>query len=272
MVDNLLARLARVRPSLLGEEFTAASAVGQTTPDRDALARACIEATLRTALTWFGMVTWGNAPMGEAVQLTDVGWWLLGRGREPALPPFGATPLAIQPDLTVLVLNAEPAHLWPLLALAEAETLDRVSAYRITAASLRGALRRGLAFDQVIRFLESRTGGPLPDAVRVTLDDWVRAVRRVVLESRRHPLRRRRRDPRRGRRPRPRARRNCRDAPRWPRPRPHPARRRGTDRLAERGGPHAGLEAAAGVCQSPRIVATMGCNSASCDLREKGLI
>jgi hypothetical protein len=121
--------------------------------------------------------------MGEAVQLTDVGWWLLGRGREPVLPPFGATPLAIQPDLTVLVLNAEPSHLWPLLALAEAESLDRVSAYRITAASLRGALRRGLVFDQVIRFLESRTGGPLPDAVRVTLDDWVRAVRRVVLES-----------------------------------------------------------------------------------------
>jgi hypothetical protein len=183
MVENLLARLARVRPSLLGEGFTAASAVGQTTSDRDALARTCIEATLRTALTWFGMVTWGNAPMGEAVQLTDVGWWLLGRGREPVLPPFGATPLAIQPDLTVLVLNAEPSHLWPLLALAEAESLDRVSAYRITAASLRGALRRGLVFDQVIRFLESRTGGPLPDAVRVTLDDWVRAVRRVVLES-----------------------------------------------------------------------------------------
>ena len=80
-------------------------------------------------------------------------------------------------------MNAEPSHLWPLLALAEAESLDRVSAYRITAASLRGALRRGLAFDQVIRFLESRTGGPLPEAVRVTLDDWVRAVRRVVLES-----------------------------------------------------------------------------------------
>ncbi|MGI8856532.1 MAG: helicase-associated domain-containing protein [Thermomicrobiales bacterium] len=183
MVDNLLARLARVRPPLLGEEFTAASAVGQTTPDRAALTRTCIDATLRTALTWFGIVTWGNAAMGEAVQLTDVGWWLLGRGREPVISPFGATPLAIQPDLTVLVLNGEPSHLWPLLALAEAETLDRVSAYRITATSLRGALRRGLAFDQVIRFLESRTGGPLPDAVRVTLDDWVRAVRRVVLEA-----------------------------------------------------------------------------------------
>ena len=99
-----------------------------------------------------------------------------------ALSPFGATPLAIQPDLTVLVLNAEPAHLWPLLALADAETLDRVSVYRITAASLRRALRRGLAFDQVVRFLEGRTGGPLPDATRATLEDWVRVVRRVVLE------------------------------------------------------------------------------------------
>ena len=120
--------------------------------------------------------------MGEAVQMTDVGWWLLGRGREPALPPFGATPLAIQPDLTVLVLHAEPAHLWPLLALADAETLDRVSIYRITSASLRRALRRGLAFDQVVRFLESRTGGPLADATRATLEEWMRAVRRVLLE------------------------------------------------------------------------------------------
>ncbi|MCA1723269.1 MAG: helicase-associated domain-containing protein, partial [Thermomicrobia bacterium] len=107
---------------------------------------------------------------------------LLGRGAEPAIPPFGATPLALQPDLTVLVLHAEPAHLWPLLALADAETLDRVSIYRITSPSLRRALRRGLAFDQVVRFLESRTGGPLSDATHATLEEWMRAVRRVILE------------------------------------------------------------------------------------------
>jgi hypothetical protein len=182
LLDTLLARLVQVRPSLLGEEFTAASGVGQSPPDRDALVRGCIEATLRSALAWFGVVSWGSTAMGEAIQITDVGWWLLGRGPEPALPPFGATPLAIQPDLTVLVLHAEPAHLWPLLALADAETLDRVSIYRMTAASLRRALRRGLAFDQVVRFLESRTGGPLPDATRTTLDEWMRAVRRVLLE------------------------------------------------------------------------------------------
>lgn len=182
LLENLLARLMQVRPSLLGEEFTAASAVGQTPLDRDALVRGCIEATLRSALSWFGVVTWGRTAMGEAVQITDVGWWLLGRGSEPAIPPFGATPLAIQPDLTVLVLHAEPAHLWPLLALADAETLDRVSIYRMTSASLRRALRRGLAFDQVVRFLESRTGGPLPDVARTTLEEWMRAVRRVLLE------------------------------------------------------------------------------------------
>ncbi|MCA1667166.1 MAG: hypothetical protein LC793_07170, partial [Thermomicrobia bacterium] len=126
LLDNLLARLVQMQPSLLGEEFTAASAVGQTPPDRDALVRGCITATLRSALASFGVVAWGRTAMGEAVQVTAVGWWLLGRGPEPATPPFGATPLAIQPDLTVLVLHAEPAHLWPLLALADAETLDRV--------------------------------------------------------------------------------------------------------------------------------------------------
>ncbi len=182
LLESLLARLVQVRPSLLSEEFTAASAVGQAPPDRDALVRGCIEATLRTALSWFGVVAWGRTAMGEAVQVTDVGWWLLGRGAEPAIPPFGATPLALQPDLTVLVLHAEPAHLWPLLALADAETLDRVSIYRITSPSLRRALRRGLAFDQVVRFLESRTGGPLSDATHATLEEWMRAVRRVILE------------------------------------------------------------------------------------------
>ncbi len=182
LLDHLLTRLVQVRPSLLGEEFTAASAVGQAPPDRDALVRGCIEATLRSALAWFGVVAWGRTAMGEAVQITDVGWWLLGRGPEPIMPPFGATPLAVQPDLTVLVLHAEPTHLWPLLALADAATLDRVSIYRITSGSLRRALRRGLVFDQIVRFLESRTGGALSDATRTTLDEWMRAVRRVLLE------------------------------------------------------------------------------------------
>jgi hypothetical protein len=178
--DALLDRLARVRPPLLGEDFTAASAVMSS--DRGAVARTCAEVTLRTALTWFGAVEWGRASDGAAMRITDSGWWLLGRGPEPAAPPFGEAPLAIQPDCTVLVLHAEPAHLWPLLALADVETLDRVSVYRITAGTLRRTLRRGLSFAQVVRFLEQRTGGPLPDAVRATLDDWARAVRRVVLE------------------------------------------------------------------------------------------
>ena len=178
--DALVERLARVRPALLGEGFTAASAVGPA--DRDELARTCAHATLRTALAWFGAVEWGHTGQARAVRLTETGWWLVGRGAQPAVPPFGATPLAIQPDLCVLVLHPEPAHLWPLLALADVETLDRVSVYRITAASLRRALRRGLPFAQVIRFLEQRAGGPLPDAVHATLADWMRAVRRVVLE------------------------------------------------------------------------------------------
>ena len=33
-----------------------------------------------------------------------------------------------------------------------------------------------------MRFLESRTGGPLTDASRETLEEWMRAVRRVLLE------------------------------------------------------------------------------------------
>ena len=108
--------------------------------------------------------------------------------------------------------------------------------------------------------------------MRATLDDWVRAVRRVVLESavilsaddaetlaeavalaRAHGA-------------------SVEMLPDGRAVVRVPDGDDASDRLAEGGGPHAGLEAAAGVCQSPRIVATMGCNSVFRDLLGRGLI
>lgn len=182
-LENLLARLVAVRPPLLGEEFTAAGAAGQTPPDRDALTRLCIEATLRTALTWFGVVTWGRAGGDRpAVQLTDTGRWLIARGREPGGTTGGATPLTVDDAFRIRVLHAEPPHLWSLLAFAEVASFGRVTTYRITAATLRRALRRGLSVEQVVRFLAGRTGGALPDGARETLGEWAQWLRRVTLD------------------------------------------------------------------------------------------
>ncbi len=185
-LDNLLTRLAATRPSLLGEEFTAAGGAGQTAPDRDALTRSCAEATLRTALTWFGVVMWGRAGGDRAaVKLTDTGRWLIGGGREPVVPVGGASPLTAQmfaeDALRVRIHHAAPSHLWPLLAFAEAEAFGRVATYRVSPVSLRRALRRGLTVEQVTRFLAGRTGGTLPPDTAERLAAWARSLRRVSL-------------------------------------------------------------------------------------------
>ncbi len=183
-LENVLARLVAVRPALLGEGFTAAGAVGQTQPDRDALTYRCAEATLRTALTWFGIVTWGTATDGQdIVHLTDLGRWLLNQGPEPRLASPPGFPLSVEGDGHVSVRHAEPPHLWPLLAFAEVEAFgasDHPTTYRITADTLRRALRRGLTLAQMMRFLESRTGGPLPEELRETLWQWAQSLRRVA--------------------------------------------------------------------------------------------
>jgi len=181
-LDNLLARLVAVRPALLGEGFTAAGAVGQTQPNRDALTARCAEATLRTALTWFGVIAWDMAGDGQdIVQLTDTGRWLLDRGPEPRPASYAGSPLAMAGDGRVSIMHADPPHLWPLLAFAEAEMLAHVSIYRITADTLRRALHRGLTMTQISRFLESRTGGALPVGVREMLRAWAQSQRRVTL-------------------------------------------------------------------------------------------
>lgn len=181
-LDNVLARLVAVRPALLGEGFTAAGAVGQTAPDRDDLTRLCAEVTLRTVLTWFGVVTWGKARDGQAVvQLTDVGRWLLDRGPPPRVAREPGAPLVVYADGRIFVRQAESSHLWPLLAFAEVEALDQIAVYRVTADTLRRALRRELTVARIARFLETRTGGALSTEVREMLTDRVQSLRRVTL-------------------------------------------------------------------------------------------
>ena len=181
-LNNVLDRLVAVRPVLLGEGFTAAGAVGQAQPDRDALTRLCAEATLRTALTWFGIVAWGKATGEQPVlQLTEVGRWLLDRGPEPHVPAPNEAPFSVTADGRIGVRHAEPPQLWPLLAFAEAETLGHVPVYCVTATTLRRALRRGLGVAPITRFLASRAGGEMPEELRARLTEWARSVRRVTL-------------------------------------------------------------------------------------------
>jgi hypothetical protein len=59
--------------------------------------------------------------------------------------------------------------------------LDRVSRYRLTAASLQRALAAGFDQAQVAAFLTRQGGSALPIEVQGRLEDWVRQYRRVTL-------------------------------------------------------------------------------------------
>ncbi|MDI3298549.1 MAG: helicase-associated domain-containing protein [Bacillota bacterium] len=65
-----------------------------------------------------------------------------------------------------------PAVLARLELLGERRRVDRVTAYRLTAASLRRALERGWKPDALLDWIEAHASAPLPDAVRFQLSEW----------------------------------------------------------------------------------------------------
>ena len=187
-LDDLAAWVAARDADLLGPTFTVASArhpSGEGLDDagrrRAAVAQA-VGIALETALAWFGVVE------------------VRGRGRDPrvvrVIDPATTGPvptersesergdraaLAVHADGTIDLLAPTPLRVWSLATFTEAESLDRVSRYRLTAKSFQRALAAGFDQAQVTGFLSRQAGGDLPRPVRDRLDEWVRQYRRVTL-------------------------------------------------------------------------------------------
>ncbi|MFM9108278.1 MAG: helicase-associated domain-containing protein [Chloroflexota bacterium] len=190
-LESVTLRLAARDPELLGPAFTAATArqpggSGGLADPAEARAAATAEAAaveLSTACAWLGLVEIADVPgQTRAVRVTALGEELARGGTpiEPDPEAAGAGPaLRVGEDGSLALLRASSLRVWALGALAEPESLERESRYRMTEASVRRSLAAGFDLDQVTGCLERQSGLPVPPALAERLSGWARGFRRV---------------------------------------------------------------------------------------------
>lgn len=173
LVEALAARVARVR------SLPAAGARGAALARRrPAIAPRAATALFQTALVWLGLLEPGREleQRRPAVRLTPLGAWLLDAGPPP--PPVTAE-LEVEPSLRLLVYAVDAALLWPLLAFAEPEGLDRVSLFRLSRAGVAAGLAAGLTSATMLATLARAARHELPQNVAYSIRDWARAARQA---------------------------------------------------------------------------------------------
>lgn len=85
----------------------------------------------------------------------------------------------VQPTGEIMVPPATPLQeRWLIDGLATRVKSDRVSTYRIDRASVRRGINQSLTATRHAEALEALTRNPLPDNVRVNLEDWYRLYQR----------------------------------------------------------------------------------------------
>lgn len=84
--------------------------------------------------------------------------------------------LIVQPSYVVLLLPPLDAPtMRRLQAVAETVRVAETAEFRLTQAAAYAAAQRGESIDALAAFLEERSGAPLPQNIRYTLDSWARA-------------------------------------------------------------------------------------------------
>lgn len=140
-----------------------------------------ITCILQEPLHWLGLVSLGwEGERLAAFQLSRLGAQILG-----VIPPEPETPpehrLIIQPNFEVLALD--PVSDYVLATLDEfAERLksEHVFQYRLSRESVYLAQQRGMTAQQVIAFLDRESGTPMPQNVRLSLQEWGRYHERIA--------------------------------------------------------------------------------------------
>jgi hypothetical protein len=184
-VSSFAERFAVEHPDALGTQFSAAlnrEHVDESMESRRRdVVRFVTEMTLLTAGSWLGLIETSRARRrGYVFRVTEIGLWALGHREDPqALEPFGEHPLAVQANFDVLLLNPEPRLVWALTGFADLYELDRVSTFQLTEASIHRAIDAGASVEQVLKALERYSGDPVPDNVRVDLQEWAANYRRA---------------------------------------------------------------------------------------------
>lgn len=90
--------------------------------------------------------------------------------------------LLVQPSYSVLALPPlDQPTLARLATFAETISLAEVGEFKLTQATLFAAVERGANVAEIVRFLEERSGVPLPQNVSYTLNDWAKSFGQIRL-------------------------------------------------------------------------------------------
>lgn len=176
-------RVSAAGPNALGAHFSAAASREQPeeSPEsrRLAVIRLAVEITLTTAAHWLGLIEVSTAQREMVFRLLPLGVWLVRSGDEPRDEELGTRSLVVQPDFEIMLFRPSPRRVWALSSFSDADSLDRVSSFRLTRQSLERALRAGLTVPQITGFLEQQSETSLPQNVDFEVKSWAREYRRV---------------------------------------------------------------------------------------------
>lgn len=191
--ERFVERLLKTRPDLLRQASVVSvgsaprgrriDTPGQAQDRREEILALIVGATLETACVWLGLIERSTTLTGRraVLRVTPFARWIAGRRVEPALPSLGQAAIAVGGGFQILLYRPTPRRVWSLSAIAELQSLDRISTWGLTAEAFTRALASGLALAQVTTYLERQSGAPLPQNVAYTLGEWDRGYRRVWL-------------------------------------------------------------------------------------------
>lgn len=163
-------------------------ALGKITPPVDP--HTYIDAVLRRALMWMGLVEFGESDDGVTMiraneRGADVLGITAGRPDPPAQPqPQHHGCLVVQPNFEVM-LFLDPAPLEIIYRLYQVghrdKLTDRVATFRLTAETVQRGFGFGLDADTVVDILNQHSHAPVPDTVSFQLQDWERVHQKLKL-------------------------------------------------------------------------------------------
>lgn len=144
---------------------------------------ALIRAVLCGPLHWLGLFDGGtDAPGGDVARLNQLGAHLLAHAPAPPLVPN--LPLIVQSTFEIICPPGASLYArFQLGRVAELQQSGAVAIFRLTKRAVLAAAERGIAAQDVLRFLEEQSYGALPPSIAYTLLEWGGQTEQVRLEN-----------------------------------------------------------------------------------------
>ncbi len=136
---------------------------------------------IREPLLWLGVISLGWAG-GEPVafRVTPIGAQILGIA-PPQPEPAPERRIIVQPNFQIFALDPISDYtLSRLDEFAERVKTEHVFEYQLTRESVYEAQQKGVTAAQIIAFLDQESNTPVPQNVKMTLQEWGRYHERIV--------------------------------------------------------------------------------------------